>query len=117
MNDIQTNINSLLQITNDIEFKINELNKLGTQYDREINDIIHYIEFNKFSASKGYWLSKQLKEVRINRRNNHNEVELLLEMKTYLSNTTIKKMKLAIETKISIQNNRKYTNRTNVLER
>lgn len=45
--------------------------------DKAISDILHYIEFNNFSASDGYKLCKKLKELRLHRRKIKNELELI----------------------------------------
>lgn len=45
--------------------------------DKQISDILHYIEFYTFSASDGYKLCKALKELRLRRREIKNELELI----------------------------------------
>lgn len=53
------------------------LNSELSRVDKEITDIEHYIEFYSFSASRGYELSKMLKDRLDRRREIKNEMELL----------------------------------------
>lgn len=48
-----------------------------SRLDLQINDIMHYIEFQDFNACDGYKLSKILKELRLQRRKVKNELELI----------------------------------------
>ena len=48
-----------------------------SEADKEISDILHYIEFFNFSASDGYKLSKALKDVRLRRREIKNQIEII----------------------------------------
>lgn len=48
-----------------------------SKIDKQISDILHYIEFYTFSASDGYKLCKALKELRLRRREIKNELELI----------------------------------------
>lgn len=52
--------------------------------DQEIQDIMHVIELNNFSASKGYILAKELKKARQERRRIKDELELLEPIKSFL---------------------------------
>lgn len=52
------------------------------QYDLQLSDMLHYIEFHKFSASEGYKLCKQIQEIRDNRRKVKNELEYIKVLKT-----------------------------------
>ena len=45
--------------------------------DKQISDVMHFIEFNSFSACEGYKLCKALKELRLKRREVKNELELI----------------------------------------
>lgn len=48
-----------------------------SRIDQEISDIIHYIEFYNFSASNGYKLCKELKDLRLKRRDIKNQLEVI----------------------------------------
>lgn len=54
--------------------------------DKQISDILHYIEFYNFSASNGYKLCKALKELRLRRRHIKNELELIGIISTHTCN-------------------------------
>ena len=45
--------------------------------DKQISDILHFIEFEKFSACEGFKLCKALKELRLKRRDIKNQLELI----------------------------------------
>lgn len=45
--------------------------------DKQISDILHFIEFEKFSACEGFKLCRALKELRLKRREVKNELELI----------------------------------------
>lgn len=45
--------------------------------DKQISDVLHWIEFNTFSACEGYKLCKALKNLRLQRRKIKNELELI----------------------------------------
>lgn len=48
-----------------------------SELDKEIDDILHFIEFNNFSACNGYKLCKALKELRLNRRKMKDNLEII----------------------------------------
>ena len=52
---------------------INNLSDL----DLEEQDLLHYIETEKFNAVEGYKLSKKIKEIRLERRKVKNELALI----------------------------------------
>ncbi|WP_054751398.1 hypothetical protein [Piscibacillus salipiscarius] len=49
------------------------------ELEQEQLDLLHVTEFSNFNASEGYSLSKEVKEVRMKRRQLKNENELLHE--------------------------------------
>lgn len=55
------------------EFLLKELSDI----DLEISDILHYIEFHKFSASEGYKLAKMLQVARDKRRKIKDELDIV----------------------------------------
>lgn len=57
-----------------------------TNLDRQISDILHFIEFNKFSACEGYKLCKALKDISLQRRKVKNELELINIINTQTCN-------------------------------
>lgn len=48
-----------------------------SELDKEIDDILHFIEFNNFSACSGYKLCKALKELRLHRRKMKDNLEII----------------------------------------
>lgn len=59
-----------------------ELNSIVSYTDLELSDILHYIEFHKFSASEGYKLCKKIQEICDRRREAKNKLRLICTMKT-----------------------------------
>lgn len=53
------------------------LTEMHSKIDREISDILHYIEFYSFNACQGYKLAKELKELRLKRRDIKNQLEAI----------------------------------------
>lgn len=56
--------------------KMNLCNDLSN-VDKEISDILHYIEFNKFNAADGYKLARSLKELRLKRRDIKDQIDFI----------------------------------------
>ena len=58
---------------------------LATQlgdYNAQVVDILHYIEFHKFSAAEGYKLCKKLQEICDRRREAKNKIQIINTIKT-----------------------------------
>lgn len=73
------------------QFKIMQGNKdwlidMESKIDQEISDILHYIEFYSFSACDGYKLAKELKELRLKRRDIKNQLQAINIIKTHTCN-------------------------------
>lgn len=94
LNDI-SHINSLMS---DIPVKMNVLHHALSVVDREISDIHHWIEFDKFNAYQGYQAFAMLKEKLNHRRDIKNGIKVL----DAVSN---------VETTVSNLKNRKYNPR------
>lgn len=62
------------------------LNKELSNLDKEISDVLHYIEFYKFNAAEGYKLAKLLKTITEKRRDVKNELKLINIIKTHTLN-------------------------------
>ena len=73
MCDAMTNFASAIKAFNEVEQE--GMNKLS-EIEKSILDILHYIEFSNFSASDGYKLCKLLKQLRIERRNIKDNMEI-----------------------------------------
>lgn len=95
-------INSIFeQVKVDIEHYKKELSRL----DLTEQDLLHFIEAENFSASRGYCLAKQIKEVREERRKIKNELETLYTLYEKFINNNDKKV---ISIKQSITAKDKY---------
>ena len=75
--DLQMTINELSSklaaIQGNKDWLINEQSNV----DKQISDVLHYIELNSFSACEGYKLCKVLKKLHLKRRAIKNELELI----------------------------------------
>lgn len=57
-----------------------------SEIDQEISDILHYIEFYSFSACDGYKLAKELKTLRLKRRDIKNQLDAINIITTHSCN-------------------------------
>jgi hypothetical protein len=62
---------------NGLRKQYNDLNNKKSNYDLAEQDILHYIEFEKYDAPTGSKLLKKLKEIRLARREIKDEYEEL----------------------------------------
>lgn len=74
MNEFSGKINEIMSYTK-------ELNAIISYTDLEISDILHYIEFHKFSAAEGYKLCKKLQEICDRRREAKNKLQIINTIK------------------------------------
>lgn len=75
------NVKTLICSLSD-QFKAMKGNKewlleMESKIDREISDILHYIEFYPFNACDGYKLAKDLRDLRLKRRDVKNQLEAI----------------------------------------
>lgn len=79
------------------QYNVN-LNYMLSEVDKEICDIMHYIEFNNLDAAKGYKMYKMLKDCRLRRRKIKDEHEKVNAAIQVLANEElIEKMKVAFK--------------------
>jgi len=71
--------NSLLSINK----RIKDLNLDLDKCNQAQQDIVHEIEFTKFSSVDGYYLARKLKEIRQERRRIKNDISILTPMQTF----------------------------------
>lgn len=71
----------LLNIYNSIEDSFKDLSDKLSKIDIEEQKLLHEIENSNFDAYKGYLFSKQLKEVRVQRRKIKNELQPLINLR------------------------------------
>lgn len=70
INDLSNTIQTLLSEKDNLVNSLSEVN--GKE-----QDILHYIEFNKFNAAEGYKLSKKLQDIRKERRIIKNKIDII----------------------------------------
>lgn len=68
-------ISTLIQFCSDLRQYRTNLNYLLSQVDKEICDIMHYIEFNTLDAANGYKMYKMLRDCRLRRRKIKDDLE------------------------------------------
>jgi hypothetical protein len=81
VNDIYEDVEQTVTMLRSIIFdtpKVYENNKVSIEMcEKEIIDIEHVLELTNFNASRGYTLAKEIKDVRIRRRELKDQNELL----------------------------------------
>ena len=88
-----THIEELKEFENNLESRFNQLNQKKSEFDLAEQDILHYIEFERYDAVTGAKLLKKLKEVRIGRREIKNEFEELQSILTRFKTSGLHKLK------------------------
>ena len=79
------------------QYRVN-LNYMLSEVDKEICDIMHYIEFNNLDAAKGYKVYKMIKDCRMRRRKIKDEHEKVNAAIQVLANDElIDKMRTALK--------------------
>lgn len=86
IDDLRESINGLSEKFTTLKGNKEWLLDEESNIDKQISDILHYIEFYNFSASDGYKLCKALKELRLRRRDVKNELELIGIISTHTCN-------------------------------
>lgn len=82
VDEITGSINEFSSKMNEITDYSKELNSIISYTDLQISDILHYIEFHKFSAAEGYKLCKKLQEICDRRREAKNKIQIINTIKT-----------------------------------
>lgn len=103
-------IEQLEEIYQQLNLHYEYVKKQMSNIDLQMEDMLHYIEQNNFSASEGYLLAKNLKTIRQNRRQIKNEFELLQILFPLLKNDqfNVLKTKNNLYQHLNNQNNKKY---------
>ena len=73
-NDMLKQVNTFMT---DLPRRIQQVKMEINYYQEELQDLEHYIEFTNLSASQGYKIAKEIKDVRMKRRELKNELEYL----------------------------------------
>lgn len=87
--------------------RFNQLHKLKQEYDLQQQDILHFIEFEKYDAPTGSKILKKLKEIRQRRREIKDEYEELQSILRKMKNAGLHNY---------IRPNKSYVYRTTTLE-
>lgn len=87
VDDLKESINELSEKFTTLKGNKEWLLDEESNIDKQISDILHYIEFYNFSASNGYKLCKALKELRLRRRDIKNKIELINIISTHTCNS------------------------------
>lgn len=101
-------VSSLNGLVTEIATRKEELLFELSNFDKELSDIEHYIEFSTLNAAQGYNAYKMIKERRIKRR----EIKKELDVLNIILNSKIGDEALCvINQRVAGLNNRKYTPR------
>ena len=71
--------NFFIEIKNLIDENMSDISDRLSEVDLELSDMLHYIEFHKFSACEGYKLCKKLQQILDRRRVIKNEMRVVQE--------------------------------------
>ena len=103
IDDLKETINNLSSKLSTLQGNKEWLLEEESNLDKQISDILHFLEFNTFSACEGYKLCKALKELRLKRREVKNELELIniinMHNCTHIANGNTNKAISGIENK------------------
>lgn len=101
----------LIKLYEEIEHDYQRYCEEQSEYDKSLNNMLHKLESETFSASTGYKMAKEIKEIMMRRRIVKNEVEALTSLRqqiNYIKPTNIKTKIAKIE---EMQSKREYTPR------
>lgn len=82
LNEVVDRIDTFSKQINKIDAYQSELNSIISYTDLELVDMLHYIEFHKFSACEGYKLCKKIQEICDRRREAKNKMQIIHTVKT-----------------------------------
>ncbi|MGN1300686.1 MAG: hypothetical protein ACI4VC_05025 [Clostridia bacterium] len=74
-------IKYILTFFQDIDKRLNELTNQLSVWDTKQDELLHYIENHNIDAVKACKIVKQLKHVRVERRNVKNEIDVIRSLK------------------------------------
>lgn len=101
-----THIEKYNEFVSALQSRYDCLNQAKSQVDKEEEDILHFLEFEKYSGSTMMKITKRLKDVRRRRRIIKTEFE---ELQSILDKTKLKTIKAA-------DKNKTYTYKTAILQ-
>lgn len=116
--DIKEKIIGAIKILDEIDSYTDTLQDSLSNVDLKICDLMHYIEFNKLKTNECYRVTKELHNIRVERRKIKNDMELAntfklhknqllsIENREFLRNLMLKKQEQLVNSKYK---NRVYT--------
>lgn len=75
-------VNQLKEISESIQNDVNQLHRKLTKLEGMQQDILHMIENDSFNAAEGYFYAKKLQDIRRERREIKNEIEIMSYLKS-----------------------------------
>lgn len=87
-------VNNLIQLLDQVETEYKNLTEQHSKCDKIEQDILHKVENSNFNACEGFYLAKNLQEVRRYRRLVKNEIPTMDALKSYIN---IKQLKSQFE--------------------
>lgn len=87
VNDFKNLLQRTNEYLNTVPKRIEQLKGEINQYNNELVDIQHFIEFNRVNASLGYKIQADMREVLLKRREAKEELEYLEVIEKRMKNT------------------------------
>lgn len=92
----RVNVKEIVSYAKMLQSEYDKVKEEHSKLDMEITDVLHYIEFNNFSAVQGYKLAKMLKDMTKQRREVKKvETQLDIILSNTISNVSKKSNKIA----------------------
>lgn len=79
---------SMSTVMENLPNRIDELNKLVSKCDGELNDLTHLAELENFNAAEGYFIAKQIQKATRKRRSAKDELDVLFAIKKIANNNS-----------------------------
>ncbi len=107
----QDAINEIYIIYGRTQAECEKLAQELSRNDREIMDILHFIELEDFTSEVGYSVALKIKKLRMARRKIKDELEPLQVLTTMLDSQKLDKIRQRVDANVSKQEDRHYTPR------
>lgn len=104
-------INQIIEIVDQANSEYRALSGQLSSLDLETQDLLHFLENETFNVVRGYYLAKQLKDIRIKRRAIKKDLELFQILINSLDSIDFKKINQKLYKKIENRENYTYTPR------
>ncbi len=108
----QSGAKDVVGFIQEVNSRIVELYENLSSVDKEVNDLLHFMEFNTFDAYKGYLAYKQMHDTLLRRRKIKDERSVVISIKSCLPDADrLAKILNRMNTLEQRLDNRKYTPR------